>query len=86
MKIVAKPIEMIAWFKPDGGIRPIRFRMMVDDEYQVIPISQIISIKKEKLAGNEMFVFDCQSKMGHVEKRFEVKYEVDTCQWMLYKI
>lgn len=34
MKVVAKKIEMIAYFEEDGKIKPIRFRFKEDDEYK----------------------------------------------------
>lgn len=84
---MAKPIEMIAWFRPDGSIKPIRFRIQSEsDGLQVIPIHRIVSVDKEKLAGNEMVVFRCQSTFGGNERLFEIKYEVDTCRWILFKM
>ena len=41
---------------------------------------------KEKLAGNEMLVFKCQSLIDGVLKMFEIKYELRTCKWILFKI
>ena len=35
MKVVAKRVEMVAYFEEDGKIKPIRFRFKEDDEYKV---------------------------------------------------
>lgn len=87
MKILARPIEMIAWFKADGSIKPIKFRVLDEDEqYKVVVIDQVVSVDKEKFAGNIMYLFRCQSQFGEEERLFEVKYEVDTCKWMLFKM
>jgi len=40
----------------------------------------------EKLAGNIMIVYRCQSLIDDVIKQFEIKYELATCRWILFKI
>jgi hypothetical protein len=42
--------------------------------------------KEEKLAGNRMLIFLCQSVVAGQEKVFELKYEIATCRWFLYKM
>ena len=86
MKVVSKRIEMIAYFKKDGKINPIKFRIEEDNKYQVIKIGKIISTDLEKLWGNKMWVFTCSAVIGEVEKVFELKYDVDGCSWLLYKM
>ncbi|GAB6174413.1 hypothetical protein JCM15765_38910 [Paradesulfitobacterium aromaticivorans] len=82
MKIIMKPIEMIAWFNCDGLPRPIRFR--VDGE--VIKVEQVCHITEEKLAGNRMKIYRCQSEIGGQLKPFELKFEIQTCRWFLFKM
>lgn len=62
MKVVCKPIDVIAWFEKDGKIHPIKFRIREDDFNQVIVIQKIRVVKTEKLAGNLMYVFECESE------------------------
>lgn len=71
MKIVMKPIEMIAWFTKDGVANPIRYRL--DD--QVIRV-QVTSKSEEKQAGNRMIVYRCQSEINGELRRFELKFEL----------
>jgi len=33
-----------------------------------------------------MWVFTCSAVIGEVEKVFELKYDVDGCSWLLYKM
>jgi len=87
MKIVAKYIEVISSTDLSGIITPLRLRLIKDDEsLQVIKVDRVITRAQEKLAGNRMIVFQCQSIIGNVEKRYELKYELSTCKWMLWKI
>ena len=82
MRVLMKPIEMIAWFDLPGTLRPIRFR----HEGTVVKVGQIVKVTEEKLAGNRMRVYECQSEIHGQLKRFELKYEMSTCKWYLFKM
>lgn len=82
MRVVMKPIEMIAWFDLPGTLRPIRFR----HDGNVVKVDQIMRSSEEKLSGNRMKIYECQSNIDGQLKRFELKYEMGTCKWFLYKI
>lgn len=82
MKVLMKPVEMIAWFNYEGLPRPVRFR--VDGE--VVKVQQISFITEEKLAGNRMKIYRCQSEVNGQLKVFELKYELQTCKWFLFKM
>ncbi|MBR0574716.1 hypothetical protein KCG48_00030 [Proteiniclasticum sp. BAD-10] len=87
MKVLAKPIEMIAWFDFKGLIHPIRFRLINEEgKYQTIHIRSIQARKREKLAGNHMQIFLCRGMVNDQEVLFELKYEKDTDQWTLFKM
>ncbi|MDP4144401.1 MAG: hypothetical protein Q8936_07955 [Bacillota bacterium] len=87
MKVIAKPIQMIAWFTEEGTPKPIRFRICnEDDTYSVIKIDRIICSNLEKLAGNPMLIFKCQSIIKGVERVYELKYELNSCKWILFKM
>ncbi|MBP1745202.1 MAG: hypothetical protein H6Q58_2180 [Firmicutes bacterium] len=87
MKVMNYPIEVISYTDEKGEIRPIRFRLQINDEpMKVIKIDRIILRHVEKLAGNKMLLFRCQSLDGDSERLFEIKYEFSTCKWFLYKM
>jgi len=87
MKILMRPVDMICYTTKDGDISPVKFRISDDQkENRVIRIDRIISRKEEKLAGNRMLVFTVQSVINGTECLFEMKYEISTCKWFLYKI
>ena len=87
MKIVAKLIEVVSWTDTKGNINPVRFRITNEDESNyVIKIDKIICVDKEKLAGNNMLVFKCQSVINGFDRLYELKYELQTCRWILFKI
>ncbi|MDX9917401.1 MAG: hypothetical protein RBT15_05220 [Gudongella sp.] len=87
MKVLMKPIEMIAWFNDKDYPVPLRFRL--DDENkerQVIKVGRVFSYEEERLAGNRMVVYRCEGIVGDQQKMFELKYEISTCKWFLFKI
>lgn len=87
MKVVRKPIDMIAKFAQDGTITPVKFRILNEDEsWKEIKIDNIISRDIEKFAGNKMLVFNCQSLLNDQMRLYQLKYEIDSCKWMLFKI
>lgn len=87
MKVVAKPIDVVAWFDKNGTPHPTRFRIENKDEsYTTIPIDKILHSEKEKLAGNHMMVYTCQSEINGTVRTFEIKYELSTMKWILFKI
>lgn len=87
MKVVMKPIEMIAFFAKEGILTPIRYRFLNEEEhYTVIKVDRVIHRTEEKIAGNPMINYRCQSVIEGFEKIYELKYEIKTCKWFLFKI
>lgn len=87
MHVISRPISMICWFEENGKPHPVRFKVKLDDETEVvIRIDKVLKIDVEKLAGNYMFVFKCQSIINSIQKIFEIKYEFSSCKWILWKM
>ena len=84
MKVVAKPIQMIAWFNKDGSINPIRFKIEEDGD-KVIKIDRVLKSERERLAGNIMEKFTCSSIVDGIERIYEIKYDSNTYKWILFK-
>ncbi|MCR1949959.1 hypothetical protein NSA50_02660 [Clostridium sp. DSM 100503] len=84
MKVIAKPIQMIAWFNEDGSINPIRFKVL-EEESKVIKIEKVLKREKEKLSGKVMEKFVCSSCIDGIEKIFEIKYDATNYKWILFK-
>ena len=82
MKILSTPIEVLAHFENDGTPHPTRFKLS-DKE---LKIEQVVSVVEEKIAGNKMLCFRSQSEIGGGLRLFEIKSEVGTCKWFLWKM
>lgn len=86
MKVLAKPIEMIAWFTEGGVPTPVKFKINSENPPVIVKIDKVISKVVEKFAGNNMYLYRCQSIIDNMERVYELKYELKTCKWMLYKM
>lgn len=87
MKVLMKPIEMIAWFTKDGSPTPLRCKLVDENmENIVIKIDKILYKEEEKIAGNRMLVYRCESIINDSLRIFELKYELATCKWFLFKM
>jgi hypothetical protein len=87
VKVIAKPIEVISYTDNNGQLRPLRFRIKLENEaLKVIKVDKVVVREREKLAGNNMISFRCQSLVDNVQIIFELKYEMNTCKWILFKI
>lgn len=86
MKVLMKPIEIIAWFTLDKKPIPLRYRLLDENNtYRVVNIDKILFTEEEKLAGNRMLLYRCQSAFGDIQRIYELKYEIDSCKWFLFK-
>ncbi|WP_125152272.1 hypothetical protein [Clostridium rectalis] len=87
MKILNKIVQMVVWFDENGIPTPVRFRFKNKDEsFTIIKINDILIRDKEHLAGNPMLVYRCKSYINGIEKLYEIKYEINSCKWILWKI
>ncbi|MBW9156543.1 hypothetical protein [Clostridium tagluense] len=85
MKVVVKQIEVVAWFDKSGKIHPVRFRIENDDNtFETIVIGRVLKIDLEKLTGNYIQVFTCQSSIDGIEKIYEIKFELKSSRWSIH--
>ena len=86
MKVIMKPIEVIASFNLNGMPTPLKFKIRENDFPVVINVEHISFRSEEKLAGNKMITLRCQSTVKGLLKVFELKFEPGTGKWFLFKI
>ncbi|MCQ2561071.1 MAG: hypothetical protein MJ186_03395 [Clostridia bacterium] len=87
MKIVAKPIDTIVVFKCGSKPLPYKFKYREKDETtREIYVGKILVSQEQRIAGQRAYVYDCQSEIEGIEKRYQLKYLISDCRWELYKI
>lgn len=82
MKVIMAPVEMVARFDIHGNPEPARFAY----GGKVIDVEQILEVREEKLAGNRMKIYSCQSDIDGKLTRYDIKFELQTMKWFLYKM
>lgn len=86
MKVLMRPIEMIFVSTTSGKLTPIKFKLPTDKGDMVIKIDKIIKSQEEKISGNNIISYTCQSTIARSERLFELRYEIRSCRWFLFKI
>lgn len=78
MKLLNHPVDMIAIFDSQGKMIPFKFKY----DNKTIKVERILKNYEEKLAGNSRIVFIC---MHNGKDLYELKYELDSHKWFLFK-
>ena len=86
MKIIAKPIQVIACFFPGKDPIPYKFKIEEEQERIEVRVEKILLVEEQMLAGIESIVYTCQSQMHNRNTRFDLKYIKQDCQWELYRM
>lgn len=87
MKVLAKSIDMISWTEKDGKIHPLKFKVFIENgESYVYKIRRIYNFEIEKYSGNKVYKFICEIINNNSIKICELRYDLDSCKWVLFKI
>ncbi len=87
MDVLLKPIEVVASFTQNGRISPIRFRVITDESgYETIFVSRISRRRRERTGKSFIDIYTCTGQVLGKEKLFELKYEITSGEWTLYRM
>lgn len=87
MKVVMKPVDMIAHFPMDGLPRPMRFHVKDENgEYLAINIDRVLTRSEEKVGREIWLLYRCECIVNDKKRLAEFKYENRTCRWYLLKM
>lgn len=87
MKVVNKKVSIIVHFDIDGNMKPIK--MKLDDENmetQIFKIEGSILVGTVKIGGAKYRLYKCQAVIGGCMRIFELRYNMDKLEWILFKI
>ena len=86
MKIVAKPIDVVAVFAGHKKPVPYKFKYYEDSGERIaVSVDRIQCVEESRLAGIHAFIYTCQSEICGIEKIYQLKYIIEQCRWELYK-
>ncbi len=87
MKTLAKPIQVVSWTEENGTIHPVRFKIATaDGDREVYKVMRIHTMELDRIAGNKVYKFTCEVAINRFIKLCEIRYELESCRWMLFKI
>ncbi len=87
MEVLLIPIEVVATFTRDGRISPVRFRVILSDSgYETITIHQISRRRRERTGKTFIDIYTCTGSVQSVERIFELKYDITSGEWSLYRM
>ncbi len=87
MKILMKSVDMICVSNKDGKISPIKYKFVgKDEQIHIVKINKILERNEERLAGNRMYIYKVMSIINNSQRVYEMKYELATCKWYIYKM
>ena len=92
MKLMNTPIDVIARFRVRSPEIPdpyksykYRYKDEACNSYDV-KVDRIYHIKDHRFGGKRTFIYRCVSTIAGEERMYELKYLVDECKWLLYKM
>ena len=86
MKIIAKPINVVACFIHGDPPMPYKFKVEEDHTVLEIRVEKILKIEQSMLAGIDAIIYTCQSIIRGTERRYDLKYIKKDCSWELYQM
>lgn len=87
MEVLLTPIEVVATFTQDGRISPLRFRILrPDDGNETIFINQVTRRQRQRIGKTLIDIYTCRGTVHDSDRIFELKHEIHSGKWSLYRI
>lgn len=74
--LVAKDVELIAVFEKNGKITPIKFKCEEEEETKVVLVDKILKSQLQKIAGINIWRYECKSCVEDREINYVLKYNM----------
>lgn len=87
MKILARPVWMVAKFSPGKPPIPCKFLWPQEDGSRLeIHVDRVLFSEPRTFAGIDSIVYRCQSVIAGELRPYELKYVIRQYRWELYKM
>ena len=81
---ILKDIDVIAAFDLDGNKKPLKFKLIGDQEENIIvDVKRILQKDTRKSLGEYIDIFRCQSEINGYIKQYELQFYRNNCRWKL---
>ncbi|WP_238884542.1 hypothetical protein [Clostridium sp. YIM B02551] len=87
MRVLDKKCEVLTSHDLEGNMKP--HAIMIEDEegtQKEIKICKRLLPRKEKANKIEILVYSCQATINGVIRYLELKYNKETCKWVLWRM
>lgn len=87
MGIVNKPVQVVTTIDKAGLVKPVCFFVIEDDgTSEVINVERLIRRDKEKIDGRIIYTFTCEIIKESMKVLCDLRLDIDTDEWTLYRI
>ncbi len=87
MRLIDKSIDMIWHTSTDGHITPIKFKIEGKNGTKLAyNILEIKGQKMTRIAGYKCLNYICDIQMEDQVRSCEIRYDLSTCKWILFRI
>ncbi len=84
--MLARFIDTIVVFRGENRPLPYKFRFKDDKgESRELFVDSILMVSEQTVAGVTSLLYECQSDVDGEMKRYQLRYIVPQCKWMIYK-
>ncbi|WP_238886391.1 hypothetical protein [Clostridium sp. YIM B02551] len=87
MRVLDKKCEVLTSHDTDGNMKP--HVILVEDEEGIqkeIKICKRLLQRKEKVEKVEHLIYSCQAVINEAMRYLELKYNKETCKWVLWRM
>jgi hypothetical protein len=87
MKIVDKPVQVVATTDRAGIVKPLCFFITDDSEVlEVINVERLVRRDKEKIGGDYVYTFTCEIIKDNMKMLCDLRLNLSTEEWSLYRM
>ena len=86
MKVIDKPVAVLALFSKQGIPKPLIFSITEEDEMHEIKNIKVIRMYDCKINKKKVTIYSCYAVINNIKRNFELRFYPADISWVLYKI
>ncbi|NSB14589.1 hypothetical protein [Clostridium beijerinckii] len=87
MNIVDKSVQVVTRTDGAGIVKPICFFITDNDEsVEVINVERLVRRDKEKIGGDYIYTFTCEIIKDNMKMLCDLRLNLSTNEWILYRV
>jgi hypothetical protein len=86
MNIVDKSVQLVTKTDGAGIVKPLHFFITDDESREVINVERLIRRDKEKIGGDDTYTFTCEIIKDNLKMLCDLRLNLSTNEWILYRM